>query len=121
MPTLCLHVRNCESQLVGSSPDERWQNAGDLTRELKWIGEGGGRAARITAAEGQPRRRRYQPWLPWAASLVLAVAIAGATIWSRQPVQQPLTRFAIALTAGQRFAALDQPAIAISPDGKNIV
>src|SRR5260370_24439695 len=28
-------------QCLAKDPDERWQNAGDIARELKWIAEGG--------------------------------------------------------------------------------
>src|SRR5258708_5891032 len=42
MPPLLDHiVRRC----LAKDPDERWQTAGDATRELKWISEGGGTPA----------------------------------------------------------------------------
>ncbi|HSF19630.1 MAG TPA: hypothetical protein VLK65_29175 [Vicinamibacteria bacterium] len=40
---------------------------------------------------------------------------------SRPVTTQPVSRLTIALPPGQRLAALEQPAIAISPDGKNLV
>jgi eukaryotic-like serine/threonine-protein kinase len=110
-------VKKC----LAKEPEKRWQGASDLCDELKWIAEGGGQAAKVTALEAQPHRKRWRSWLPWAASLILAATIAAIAIWSRQPVQQPVTRFAITLPPSQRLAALDQPAIAISPDGKNTV
>ena len=52
-------------------------------------------------------------------SLVVAV-LTGIAVWDlRTP--PPVSRLTITLPAGQRLAALDQPAIAISPDGKNLV
>jgi Tol biopolymer transport system component len=75
-----------------------------------------------TVAPARPIWRRPMPWA--AASLVLAAA-AGLAVWTFKPSPVPaplfVSRVAITLPAGQRLAALDQPAIAISPDGKKIV
>ena len=57
-----------------------------------------------------------------AAAALIVAALAGLAAWYlKAPAPQPVTRLALTLPAGQHLAALDQPAIAISPDGKNVV
>src|SRR5204863_2798769 len=54
-------VRTC----LAKDPDERWQSAGDLARELKWIAESP--AAEPLAARGASRDRLL-PWMLAAAA-----------------------------------------------------
>jgi hypothetical protein len=63
---------------LARNPDERWQNAGDLLRTLKWIGEDAGNAR---AAAGIAPSRRWVVHVAWAAALAAAVAI----LWSVGP------------------------------------
>jgi Tol biopolymer transport system component len=68
-----------------------------------------------------PARPIWRPQLLWSAGLAAAAALA---VWIFKPSRVPapfVSRVTITLPAGQRLAALDQPAIAISPDGKKIV
>jgi serine/threonine protein kinase/Tol biopolymer transport system component len=59
--------------------------------------------------------------LPWSVAAILAIAASVATWLLKGPTPQPPVRLAINLPPGQRLAALNQPALAISPDGKNLV
>ena len=72
-PALDRLVRTC----LAKDPEERWQSAGDIAKELKWIGEGAERAA---GASGLRPRRPTREWLAWsiaaAASLALAFFLA---------------------------------------------
>src|SRR5690349_11475864 len=61
---------------LAKDPEERWQSAGDLGSELKWIAEGGS-ASGIPAPQVASSRRRA-PWLPWVVALVLAAAAFAA-------------------------------------------
>jgi Tol biopolymer transport system component len=109
-PSLDRLVRLC----LAKEPDARWQSAGDLCRELKWIKES---ASKPTQHSPQPSRRV----LPWVAAALMSAAV-GAVVWMWRPVPtQPVSRLTISLPPGHRLAALDQPVIAIAPDGKNLV
>ena len=65
-------------------PDERWQSAGDLKRELQWIAGGGGAIAQPAApaalppAAPNPVWRRMVPWGVAAVGLLAAVVMWGA-------------------------------------------
>ena len=69
-----------------------------------------------------PFRSVWGRGLIWAlAGAMVAAAVAAIAIFSKPPAQQPVSRVTITLPLGQHLASLDQPAIAISPDGKNLV
>ena len=68
-------------QCLAKDPDERWQSAGDLRRELQWIADGGlaRPACRRRSRRGARAARaspgcspQYSPWSP-AASLFVAL------------------------------------------------
>jgi serine/threonine protein kinase len=72
-PALDRLVRTC----LAKSPDERWQNAGDLSRELEWIAESGSDAG-VPAPLAAKRRSRERMWqLAAGVAAVLLFALAG--------------------------------------------
>lgn len=78
-PALDRLVRHC----LEKDPDDRWQSAGDLKRELSWIAESSSSGApsvatRVSAATSgrTAGRRAAGSWLPWAACGALATALA---------------------------------------------
>lgn len=82
-PALDRLVRHC----LEKDPDDRWQSAGDLKRELRWIAESSSSGASSAAApvsattSGQTAGRHAgRAWLPWAACGVLATAFALALL-----------------------------------------
>jgi eukaryotic-like serine/threonine-protein kinase len=115
-PQLDRMVRVC----LAKDRDERWQAANDLCRELKWIAEGGSQAGLSTGGV-TPSRRSWPKTLVWSAAFLAACAVVGLTVWNLRPVlPRSVTRFAISLPVGQRLADLDEPAIAVSPDGTRL-
>jgi Tol biopolymer transport system component/predicted Ser/Thr protein kinase len=114
-PALERLVRGC----LAKDPDERWQSAGDVRRELRWIAEGSGAVA---AAAGGPgvRRRPGRERLAWlAVGVALGLAAAAPFIFSylrephpgRRPVRLAVTPPASVTTWGD---------LAMSPDGRQI-
>ncbi|MBI2188527.1 MAG: hypothetical protein HYU37_15625, partial [Acidobacteria bacterium] len=69
-----------------------------------------------------PARPLWQRTIPWVTGL-LACLLTGLAVWSIKPAPAPrlVSRTAIALSQGERLAGLDQPAIALSPDGSQLV
>ncbi len=66
-------------------------------------------------------RAAWRRALPWGVAAVLAIAASAATWLLKGPAPHAPVRVAINLPPGQRLAALNQPALAISPDGTNLV
>ena len=59
--------------------------------------------------------------LPWIAAVVVAM-VAGSAAWLLKPSVPPaVVRLSIPLPAGQQLTRANQPALAISPDGRNVV
>jgi len=100
-------------------PDERWQSAGDLRRELEWMSSGGGRPSVAAASEPQGIRRREA--IAWGAAAIFG-ATAGVSLFSRrsrtvEPIAKAV-RFVVTPTAGVINPFEGPPAI--SPDGRTL-
>ncbi|HEV2349761.1 MAG TPA: protein kinase [Terriglobia bacterium] len=120
-------VKKC----LAKDPDDRWQSAADLRDELKWIKEGEVVAAisdrrpdqKIggTATAGPPLQRA----LPWVAGIVLGSILTGLIVGRilspKATTPRPVTRFAITLPSGDQLANMAFPALALSPDGSELV
>jgi eukaryotic-like serine/threonine-protein kinase len=117
-PALDRVVATC----LAKDPDERWQNAGDLARELKWIAAGGGLAR---ADEAMARGRRIQIWVGLTALLaLLAAGLAGALYLRPAPPQRNVYRTSIQLPEGLLFSGAFQIGgvgrFSLSPDGRRM-
>jgi eukaryotic-like serine/threonine-protein kinase len=108
-PQLDRVVRTC----LARDPEDRWQNAGDLARELTWIAQQSAAAAPSDA--GRRARLGIVAWAVAAAAIVAGVALA---VYSRRPPPaEELTRFTIAPPPGQNFFGM----IALSPDARRVL
>jgi Tol biopolymer transport system component len=102
---------------LAKDPDERWQSALDLQRELKWIREAGSQAG--TASPIVARRRR-RVRLAWSAAVVLALLLGGAAGMFLRPVKKvPALTVALNLPVGFRLDTLNA-SLALSPDGQKL-
>jgi eukaryotic-like serine/threonine-protein kinase len=116
-PALERAVKRC----LAKDPDDRWPSARDLLLELKWIADGGSQVTQVPTAEGKGSRAGLRGALLWGVASLLLAAITGIVIWNlRPPAQRPVSRTVITLPPGQRLAGLDQPAVALSPDGTRV-
>ncbi|MGE5278226.1 MAG: protein kinase domain-containing protein, partial [Acidobacteriota bacterium] len=106
-------VRSC----VAKDPEDRWQSAGDVAKELRWISEGS--AAGVAAAAAPAARRKARERLAWLAAL-LAVAAASALMsaWflARPAPPSASVRFDVLPPAGGEFLSAGW----LSPDGRSL-
>jgi len=109
---------------LAKDPDERWQDAGDLRDELKWIAEevlNGG------AKPPVPSRLQSRELLPWAlfAAAGLALLVLSAVHFSSQPASQAgpprVSRMPIASTGKGALEIASGRSVAITPDGARVV
>jgi len=112
--------------LLAKDPDDRWQSAADVRRELEWTASGdssAGSSAGSRIAAPLPALRRRLPSGAWGLGIGAAIA-ALALLYAFGPGASrretaPLVRFSIASPPG---TTLPLPAEAqLSPDGRTIV
>ena len=88
-------------QCLAKDPDERWQSAGDVRRELSWIGSGGGTSSSgaHAAPASVPSRADVGRTPQWVAIAGVVVALAALAYafgpWGASRASQPLARFTI--------------------------
>ena len=105
-------VKRC----LAKDPDERWQSAGDLKAELRWIADGGHSPAVRTVAV-----RKFW-WIALAGVLALVIgAISVARLMRAPRAQQRLLRVAIPLPPKFKLDSDNTGAgLAFSPDGSTL-
>ena len=111
---------------LAKDPDDRWQSARDMWRELKAILESGSTIGEVSEGSGIAvvRPRRGVP-VGAVASLVLVTVVAvAAAVWTLKPVVPggPLgvARLAMTLPPGDRIGDLARPSLTVSPDGSTL-
>ena len=110
-PALDHVLRRC----LAKEPDERWQTAADLMRELTWIADSGAASSAQVRLSVSPSRRERLAWASGLA-LVSVVALVLAGLLSRPAAVAPETRVEIATPP-----TTDPASLAIAPDGRRIV
>jgi Tol biopolymer transport system component len=112
-PALDHVVKMC----LAKDPEERWQNAGDLRREVTWIAKGGGMVAGAAQPSARVRRRERTARIIAAVALVMTAAIAVAAVLQLRraaPVQESV-RFDIQTPPTSELGSL-----ALSSDGRQL-
>jgi eukaryotic-like serine/threonine-protein kinase len=101
------------ARCLAKDPDERWQSAGDVMRELRWVA-----SAPPPAAIGAVRRGWSVAWV--ASTIALAAALAGTAAWTarKTPDRREPVQFSILPPSGTRWSS--QASISISPDGRHL-
>jgi eukaryotic-like serine/threonine-protein kinase len=113
-PPLTRIVSTC----LAKDPEERWQSAHDLMRELEWIRDG-----ISSGSPSTPHRagRRGRDAFPWITAALFALVATAVTLAPREPssLQQQLVT-GIAPPPDARFAATGDAAgpVTLSPDGR---
>ena len=111
-------VERVIKQCLAKDPDERWQSAGDIARELKWIAEGGSHSSANVPAIQRRGQRDYV--MLGVAGLCVALALLFALLFFiRKPQPQPMVR-ALILPEENTTPLITQdnagPAV-LAPDG----
>jgi len=108
-PSLERVVRAC----LAKDPDERWQSAADIRRELAWLHESG-------TVSAIPSVRRVPKWerVVWGGAVLLLLAALIASVFLRKSPspELPQVSFEIPLPPQTTLTSLS-----ISPDGRRIV
>jgi len=105
-------VKTC----VAKDPEDRWQSAGDIAKELKWIADGSSSGVTPPAAVGP--RRRYRERLPWALAAAAVLAAAWFGLVERRttgPAPRVLRTNLLLPEKVQLHLAV------LSPDGRRVV
>ncbi|MBI3450418.1 MAG: serine/threonine-protein kinase, partial [Acidobacteria bacterium] len=105
-------VRQC----LAKDPDDRWQSAGDLKRELAWIANAGSQAGVPAPVVAQ---RKKSARTSWAVAAVAVVALAGVlpfaiATWRRTAEPLPVYRFSVTAPEKRVLGS----GFALSPDGR---
>jgi Tol biopolymer transport system component len=111
-------VKRC----LAKDPDERWQSAGDLAAELRWVAEGG------LQPEGSSAKLSRRSRVLWALSVVvgavLAALVTALSLGVIRPevaadATSPPARFALDLPASQHvFNNRDNRVLSLSANGR---
>jgi serine/threonine-protein kinase len=114
------------ARCLAKDPDDRWQTARDLMRQLEWV------AARIAvtaeavtegfaASQLSARARIVRVGAALAAGAAIAVAAVAWVLWPKPSAPPIVSRFAIALPESQAFTRTGRHIVALSPDGTRLV
>ncbi len=114
-PAMDRVVKTC----LAKDPDDRWQAAGDVAKELKWIAEGGSSAGLPASADARPRKRERLAWTIAAAAVGLALALL---LLRRPPSESLSTRSHLLPPEKVQFETDGDNcgSVTISPDGRQV-
>jgi serine/threonine-protein kinase len=122
------------ARCLAKDPDDRWQDVGDLTRELVWV-RSELSSVKAAASVQRPRGRWLTPSITGIAGLAVGLATAAFVcgLWShRSPEGRPaVTRALMGIAPAERLQAQamdagtaegrpSRTAMAWSPDGRSI-
>ncbi|MGK2858234.1 MAG: protein kinase domain-containing protein [Thermoanaerobaculia bacterium] len=113
-PALERVIRTC----LAKDPDERWQSAHDLRKELEWVRDGLS-SPQPSIATGR-RSRERAAWM--AAALLPLLAAAGTWLWLGGSAPEPRRLVAaVAPPAGTEFVVTGDAGgpVILSPDGRS--
>ena len=117
-PALERVVRTC----LAKDPDERWQSAGDLARELRWIAQdASGSGALVDARSHASARRGRGARIAAAILALIAVLIAGGRILLRGEETASRARVISSITSPENASfSLRNGPMAFSSDGRSL-
>jgi Tol biopolymer transport system component len=113
-PPLLEHI---VMRCLAKDPDERWQSAGDVMRELAWLSQTGGRTSEPEKATAPTRWPERFAWVAVLVALTAIAALAATMIATRKSAAaRREMRLEIATPP-----TIDPFSLAIAPDGLSVV
>ena len=110
-------VKTC----LAKDPDDRWQSARDVGRQVQGIVEGGSQSSVSVPVPAAIGRQGWRQAVPWVAAIALAVVGVGVWTLTRQaPASLARLIFSVG-SPNPLFISQDGSDVAISPDGTHIV
>ena len=107
---------------LAKDPDDRWQTARDLLRELKRVAEAGAPATGVAPSTPVETPAGWHHAIPLAlAALALGAIVSGFAVWVLTRATPPVTRAGIWLPADLELANHPSSPLALSPDGTALV
>jgi eukaryotic-like serine/threonine-protein kinase len=97
-------------------PGERWQNAGDLASQLRWIAEVGSQAGVRARSPAHTRMGVRTGWILAVICFLAALALA-TVLWTRQPLPVQVVRSSLLPPPNSSFLPYE---FAVSPDGSRV-
>src|SRR5262249_50127775 len=83
-PTASAALDRLIATCLAKHPDDRWQNARDLMRELQWVAQGPAEAGRHDSVGlATTSNRTWRPALagPTVSAIAITAAVAGSIVW----------------------------------------
>ena len=99
---------------LAKDPDERWQSAGDVMRELSWFAQTGDRTTEPVHAKSPSRWPERFAWMLALVSAAAIAAVVAMMFFARSPSQEMRPDIATPPTN-------DPFSLAISPDGQKVI
>ena len=118
-PALDRLIRTC----LAKDPDERWQSAKDIRRELEWIVTGDTRASAPATTASAPQSTAWRRAMPLVSATLLGGVVTGLVVWRLAgpvPTAPAVSRFVITLPESAPLASQAGYDLIISPDGRRI-
>ena len=117
---------HCVKRCLTKDPDQRWQSAGDVAGELRWIAESSQSSiAAPSAVPAKPKSRERAAWLIAVVSLSAIAILLGYLHWRdvKSASQTQVTRAFINAPEKTRFnlAGDFSGPMMVSPDGTKLV
>ena len=129
MPPALDHV---VATCLAKDPDERWQSASDLKRELTWVAESGDTTAGATGPARSSIRQARRAWIVSGLLAAALLVVVGAFVMNRDRSSRPppgIRTFVSVAPADQLGSPVDRfgdgrpsrNAMVLSPDGRSLV
>jgi Tol biopolymer transport system component len=114
-PALDRLVKTC----LAKNPEERWQSAADIRRELQWIAEDSAAVAGPANAASKRRHRERLAWTAFALVTAAALILLGS-LYLRPKSESGLLFQSLILAPEQAQFAFQGSPPAVSPDGRRM-